>query len=165
MTYDDYVWRLYSEAPFAIYDTVLPKDLEWIDEFSWNPIFQEISNSVTGSIFINEYEQLDGRFITLEGKEDMGWIQRPLADNLLLMRNDVGLKMKLDFVSASFNEITQQWTFGAVHISKNVMFRQNDAPIEFESIKRFDNFEPSSWFKIKNLKFMEIDADVGDPCS
>lgn len=163
--YDDYVWRLYTEAPEEIYDIVLPKDLEWIDEFSWNPVFQEISNSITGSIFINEYEQQDGRFITLEGKDDMGWIQRPLADKLLLMRNTPGMKMKLDFVQASFNEVTQAWTFGDVFISHSVMFRQNDTPIEFESVKRFGNFENDSWFKIRNIKLMEVNTDIDNPCS
>lgn len=163
--YDDYVWRLYTEAPEEIYDIVLPKDLEWVDEFSWNPIFQEISNSMTGSIFINEYEQQDGRFITLEGKDDMGWIQRPLADKLLLMRNTPGIKMNLEFVQASFNEITQSWAFGDVFISHNVMFRQNDTPIEFESVKRFGNFENDSWFKIRNIKLMEVNTDIDNPCS
>ena len=80
--YDNYVWRLFTETPDPIHSVVLPKDLEWIDEFSWSPIFQEIKNSISGSIFINEYEQLDGRFITLEGKDDMCWIQRPLAGGI-----------------------------------------------------------------------------------
>lgn len=163
--YDDYVWRLFTEAPYDIYDIVLPKDLEWIDEFSWSPVFQEITNSITGAIFINEHEQQDGRFITLEGKDDMGWVQRPIAETLLSMRNTPGLKMKLHFVSASYDENTDVWSFGTTYTEHNVMFRQNDTPIEFESIKRFDNFENDSWFKIRNIKLMEIDTDVANPCS
>lgn len=163
MTYDDYVWRLFTEAPNTIYETVLPKDLEWIDEFSWSPMYQEISNSITGSIFINEHKQLDGRFITLEGKDDMGWILRPIADTLLNMRNEEGLIMKLQFVSAYYDEING-WVFGSTYIDKSVMFRHNDTPIEFESVKRFDNFENDSWFKIRNIKLMEVDPGILTPC-
>lgn len=163
MVYDDYVWRMYTEAPNPIFDIVLPKDLEWIDEFSWNPIFQEISNSITGSVFINEYEQQDGRFITLEGKDDMCWIQRPIADVLLNMRNEAGLIIKLQFVEASYEEGVG-WTFGSIYINKNVMFRHNDTPIDLESVKRFDNFESNSWFKIKNIKLMEVDENILTPC-
>jgi hypothetical protein len=164
-TYDDYVWRLFSVAPYPIHDVVLPKDLEWTNEFTWNPITQEIKNSVTGSIFINEYEQLQGRQITLEGKDDMAWIQRSLVDKLLAMRNTIGLKMTLNFVSASYDEDTQIWSFGTVYKTFNVMFRHSETPIDFESVKRFGNFESDSWFKIKNIRLMEIgDSDPINPC-
>lgn len=164
--YDSYVWRLYSESPYTEYEVVLPKDLEWTDEFSWNPISQEVKNSLTGAIFVSEYEQLSGRQITLMGKDDMCWIQRPLADTLLLMRNTASLKMTLEFVSASHNDQTDIWTFGTVYKTFNVMFRHADIPIEFESVKRFDNFEQDSWFKIASIKLMEIgDADPINPCA
>lgn len=159
--YDNYVWRLFTETPDPIHSVVLPKDLEWIDEFSWSPIFQEIKNSISGSIFINEYEQLDGRFITLEGKDDMCWIQRPLAEELLVLRN-LSLKMNLQFVEGTYSGGI--WSFGSIKESFNVMFRQNDTPIEFESVKRFDNFESDSWFKIRSIKLMEINTDVLNPC-
>lgn len=164
--FDDYVWRLFSEAPYDVYDVVLPKDLEWIDEFSWNPVTQDIKNSLTGALFINEHKRLQGRSITLNGKDDMGWIVRSLADTLLLMRNTAGLKMTLQFVSASYNSGTDQWTFGSVHITHNVLFRHSEVPIEFESVKRFDNFEADSWFKVNNIRLMEIgDTDPINPCS
>lgn len=164
--YDDYVWRLFSEAPHDVYDVVLPKDLEWTDEFTWNPISQEVKNSLSGSIFVSQYELLSGRDITLEGKDDMGWIIRGLADDLLLMRNTAGLIMTLNFCAASYDSGTDVWTFGTIHKSFNVMFRHSEVPIEFESIKRFGNFESDSWFKVSYIRLMEVgDTDPTNPCA
>lgn len=164
-TYDKYVWRLFSEAPYDVFDVVLPHDLEWVDEFSWNPVSQDIKISLTGSIFINEAKQLSGRPITLQGKDDMAWILRPTAEKLLEMRNTSGLKMTLQYLSASHDTDLDSWTFGTVYITHSVLFDQSNIPLDLESVKRFGNFEQDSWYKINNIKFLEIgDTNPINPC-
>lgn len=163
--YDDFVWRLYSVAPYEIHSVVLPKDLEWEDEFTWNPVSHEIKNTLTGAVVINEYKATVGRPITLTGQDDMAWVQRSIINELMIMRNITGFKMKLDFVSASHDSAIDTWTFGAVHISNNVIFRHSETPLEFESVKRFDNFETDSWFKIRAIRLMDVGAtDPLNPC-
>ena len=163
--YDNYVWRLHSEAPQEVYDVVLPKDLEWTDEFTWNPVFHDMKNTLSGAIVIQEYKQLTGQPITLEGKDDMAWIKRPTVEKLVAMRNEPGLVMKLKFLSASHDPELDTWTFGTVHIVKNVMFKHSDVPLDFESVKRFENFEPTSWFKIKSIKLVDIgNGNPLNPC-
>lgn len=165
-TYDGYVWRLYSVAPFDVYEVVLPKDLLWVDEFTWTPISQDIKNTLTGGLVINEYEALVGRPISFTGKDDMAWVQRNIIEVVVLMRNTAGLQMKLDFVAGAYDNDLDTWSFGAIHKTMNVMFRHNETPLEFENVKGFDAFDDNSWYMIKNIRFMDIgNTNPTNPCS
>lgn len=156
--YDEYVWRLSSDTP--AFDIQLPQDLEWVDEFTWSPVQQNVSTSLTGALIIQEQVQQKGRPITLQGKDDMAWVQRPLGDILMQMRDTAGLVMTLDYVSYIGS------SYGPVLFSYEVMFRHYDPPVlDLESVKRFDNFEPDAWYKVRNIKFMEAVAGATKPCT
>ena len=165
--YDDYVWRLSSETP--PYEVVLPHDLEWYDEFSWKSVSHDIKNTLTGAIIVHEYKRTVGRPITLQGKDDMGWIQRPLVKTLHDMVQESSLAMTLEFIKASYNESLDIWTFDVLNIleSHTVMFAHNagDDLLNVESIKRFGNFENDSWFKINSIAFTEVTENVFTPCT
>lgn len=47
---------------------VLPDDMEWIDEFQWQPAAQQIEVASNGALLVEESVQLAGRPITLEGR-------------------------------------------------------------------------------------------------
>ena len=51
-------------------DITLPDDLQWIDEFDWLPVSQQVEVSTGGSLIVEEFGQLTGRPITLEGRMD-----------------------------------------------------------------------------------------------
>ena len=137
--YENYVWRL--QAASLGLDVQLPQDLEWVDEFSWSPIQQNIETTLTGALVVQESKQLRGRPITLVGKEDMAWITRAVGDQLSTMRNTAALTMILEFVEYNVDNDT----YGTVKLSYNVMFRHYEPPpLELESVLRFDNFETTS---------------------
>jgi len=159
MLYDDYVWRLSSTSPLAV-DIQLPKDLEWIDEFTWSPIQQTVSTTLTGALVIQESKQKKGRPITLQGKDDMGWVARLLGDTLMQMRDSIGLIMNIQHVHWNGS------AYGDVLYDFDVMFRHYEPPVvDLESVLRFDGFEPESWYKVRSLKFMEAISGAASPCS
>lgn len=47
----------------------LPDDLEWVDEFDWSPVGQQVEVSLGGSLIIEESAQLAGRPITLRSNQ------------------------------------------------------------------------------------------------
>ena len=158
--YEDYLWRL--QAPSLGLDVQLPQDLEWVDEFSWSPIQQSVETSLTGALIIQESTQLKGRPITLQGKDDMGWIPRSIGENLMLMRNSAGLTMNLQYVH--YNVDTSM--YGVILFQYDVMFRHYEPPpIELENVLRYDNFETDAWYKVRNLKFMEALPSSSSPCT
>ena len=158
--YEDYVWRL--QASSLGLDIQLPQDLEWIDEFTWSPIQQSVDTTLSGALVIQESRQLRGRPITLQGKEDMGWIQRSVGEQLMQMRNTSGLVMNLQYVHYDVDTDT----YGMILFQYDVMFRHYEPPpIELESVLRFDNFETTAWYKVRNLKFMEALPSASSPCT
>lgn len=46
----------------------LPDDLQWIDEFDWLPVSQQVEVSTGGALIVEEFAQQRGRPITLEGR-------------------------------------------------------------------------------------------------
>jgi len=159
IVYEDYVWRLQCDAPS--FDIRLPQDLEWVDEFSWAPVQQTIETTLTGALVIQESTQLRGRPITLQGKDDMGWIQRSVGEQLLQLRDTAGCTMVL-----SYEKYVDSAYTGNVLFQYDVMFRHYEPPpLELENVLRFDNFEQTAWYKVRNLKFMEAIPSASSPCT
>jgi hypothetical protein len=48
----------------------LPGDLQWIDEFTWTPVSQQVEVTFNGALVIEESAQQAGRPITLQGRQD-----------------------------------------------------------------------------------------------
>ena len=161
--YDNNVWRLHTGEPDN-YNLILPKDLEWSDEFSWHPISHDIKNTLTGGIIIHEYKKTVGRPITLVGQENMAWVKRSDIKILHEMSQETQLRMTLDFVKATYNQELDTWFLGVVDLSFTVMFNHAEMPLEVESVKRFDNFENNSWFKINAIRFIEVNESAINPC-
>jgi len=162
MLYDNYVWRIISTNPSL--DIQLPKDLEWIDEFTWSPISQDVTISLTGALTIQEFVQLMGRHITLQGKDDMAWIRRTKGNNLKTLRNVPALTVKLQFLEYDIDTDT----YSSVNILHDftVMFRHSDPPaLDLENVLRYNNFEPDAWYKVRSLKFMEAHSSASSPCT
>jgi hypothetical protein len=56
--------------PITLGTITLPGDMQWTDEFAWSPVSQQREVTFNGALVIEESEQLAGRPITLEGRED-----------------------------------------------------------------------------------------------
>lgn len=157
--YDDYVWRLSSSSP--AFDVQLPQDLAWIDEATWTPVQQNIKTTLSGSLVVQESYQHKGRPLTLQGKEDMGWISRATLETLITMVQTHGLTMKLQYIKYVGGSYTSD-----VLIEYNVMFRHYEPPpLEVDNVKGFDEFDPTAYFKVRSIKFMEVTKNATQPCS
>lgn len=60
----------------------LPTSLDWTDEFSYSPVQQTKTWSVTGAMLVEESVKQAGRTITLSGAADRTWCNRPLVQAL-----------------------------------------------------------------------------------
>lgn len=163
LLYDDYVWRLFSAA-YSL-DVQLPKDLEWVDEFTWSKVQQNVTTTLTGALVVQESTQLKGRPITLAVPfDDMAWIQRDVCDELMRVRDEAGFTAKLQHVK--YNSDTDTYSTILSSHDFEVMFRHYEQPvIDVQSVKRFDNFESGSWYRIRSLKFMEAISSATSPCT
>lgn len=59
----------------------LPDDLDWSDEFEWQPIGQVITPTLSGAIIVEEAAQSEGRPITLRSDGD-SWVKRSIVVTL-----------------------------------------------------------------------------------
>jgi len=119
---------------------ILPDELEWVDEVSWSPIEQKLDYSVTGSLLIQSSEKQAGRYITLQGKPESGWIDRPTLESLLTLRDSNATMTLLLSDGRSFS----------------VKFRYSDTPIEVVSVRGYDNFNTNALYTVGTIKLMEV---------
>lgn len=57
-------------------DVELPNSVVWIDEFDWTPTQQSKSYTLTGALVLETAVKQEGRPITLQGRQDSGWVKR-----------------------------------------------------------------------------------------
>ena len=60
----------------------LPPDLLWSDEFAWSAVSQSTERSITGAYLVDAQARAGGRPITLQGRENVAWLQRSEAQAL-----------------------------------------------------------------------------------
>jgi hypothetical protein len=68
---------------------ILPESLEWVDEYSWSNVKQDVKATIGGGLVISESVVSAGRPITLIGGESV-WIDKTTLDALMLLVNIVG---------------------------------------------------------------------------
>ncbi len=121
-------------------EITLPDDLEWVDEFDYSSIVQNMQYGVTGSLFIQESKKQAGRFITLAGSDDMAWLNRTEV---------VALQAKADTADL---EMTLTLSDGR---SFNVRFRHGEKAIEVSGVKGFDSLNSGAWFRVTAIRLIE----------
>lgn len=145
-TYDDYVYRLYSEAPYPVDVVVLPKDVFWENELSWSPAAQTVEWSTTGALLVQEGTKLKGREILLQAKDNMAWITREQGQTLQTMRNRINYIMTLSF----------RHKYDATELfNHKVRFLQPDGLV-LAPILDFDQYEPGAYYILKSIKLIEV---------
>lgn len=119
----------------------LPNDFYWEDEVTWNKVVSETSYGSTGSLFIQQSEKKDGRYITLTGDNDSSC--HITRDKLLLLqekKDTLGLEMLL--------ELPDGRTF-------NVVFRHAEDPIEVVAVNKTLKTNNDDVYILKSIKLME----------
>ncbi|AWY02816.1 hypothetical protein [Alteromonas phage JH01] len=59
----------------------LPTSLQWVDEFDFSPVTQDVKRTIGGSFIVQEATLLHGRPITLEGGENV-WTTRQVMKQI-----------------------------------------------------------------------------------
>lgn len=73
----------------------LPDALNWTDEYSWSPVEQTKTYTVTGALLIEEGIKQSGRPITLEGAMDKTWCTRNVVDQLRAWAATINIRLTL----------------------------------------------------------------------
>lgn len=63
-------------------------DLEWVDKYEWTSVRENVRVTVTGSLVIQTAKQISGRYITLQGGDDYGWLTSDQLSTLWQMVED-----------------------------------------------------------------------------
>lgn len=120
----------------------LPADMAWLDEFSWSPVKQSTTPTVTGSVVIEHSVMQSGRSITLAGGQDRAWISYGDLVQLKSWADEPGLELTLTIRG----------------VARTVVFRHEDgsgaleAGMPLEHTDRTDNTQ--RWYC--TLRFLEI---------
>jgi hypothetical protein len=56
--------------------TINLPELDWEDEFAWNPVTQRTGRTLSGALWVHSYGLTGGRPITLRANERSGWMTR-----------------------------------------------------------------------------------------
>jgi hypothetical protein len=91
--------------PVTLAGIALPNDIQWVDEFSGHGVGQVITPTLTGSLFIEETIQPEGRPMSLESG-DGSWVERSVAEALATLA-----ATPLD----NSNTLTLVWATGATY--------------------------------------------------
>ncbi len=100
----------------------LPNNLDWVDEFNWQPVQQATQYSLSGALLVDEDIRLAGRPITLS----------PGADNMAAMPKDV-----LDQIKVWASVVDQQLTLNISGTDYAVRFHHANAAINARPIRGF----------------------------
>lgn len=67
---------------------ILPDDLEWVDEYNWSNVQQDVQQTMGGGLVISESINIAGRPLTLESGENV-WVNKSVIDALMVLVNTI----------------------------------------------------------------------------
>lgn len=120
-------------------DTVtLTDDLQWVDEFSFNPVRETKEISVTGAIILQLGTLVAGREITLKSPDDRsGWVPYSAVAQLQEWKLIAGQELTLTVRSVPYT----------------VVFRHADGALEVTPVVDYSDYNSTDWCLI-TLRFM-----------
>lgn len=125
-------------------DTIdLPHGLTWSDRYSWTPIVQNVTVTITGSVVVQEAKQLSGRPITLKGGLDVCWTTKSVVDALYAKTQDASSVMTLDLTDLGAG-------------SRQVLWRRDQEPMEVVPLVTSPDENDNTLYAILTLRFIEV---------
>lgn len=86
----------------------LPDDINWIDEFQFQPVGQSITRTIAGNHVEFNQALVQGRPITLEATDTEGWLTKSQVDSLQSLAGNPGATYTLDIGAKSFTVAFRQ---------------------------------------------------------
>lgn len=96
--------------------------LEWTDEFEWDPVAQEQGRSLTGALHISEGVKLYGRPVTL-ASNDAAWFTQTTVQALEALRDQLGIVMLLTLPTGATHYVTWNRVAGPP-VEARLLFRK-----------------------------------------
>jgi hypothetical protein len=118
----------------------LHQDLYWDDEFSWAPVEQSVTRTITGALIVQSALRIGGRPITLRPfEEGCAWMQRSVLEQLRTWAAVAG----------------QQMTLTLRGTARTVIFRHQDTAIESSPVSHLNDVAAGDFYSA-TLRFSEI---------
>jgi len=120
--------------------TVVPlsDDFDFPNEFTWEPIKQTKSYSITGAMLVEVGTRQTGRMITLQGSDAYAWVTRAQLATLRAMAENPAADMTLLFRGVTYT----------------VRFDYEAGAIEARPVADFQDPQPTDYFAV-TLRFYE----------
>lgn len=119
----------------------LPDSLEWTDEYTWQPVSQELAYSLTGAAVVEASERQSGRPFTLRSPEQMAYITRATLNTLKGWAAIAGKTMTLTLRGVSYS----------------VIFRHQDGALEATPLGTWNDSELNNDVLYRvTLRLMEV---------
>ncbi|MBF0192106.1 MAG: hypothetical protein HQL99_13345 [Magnetococcales bacterium] len=93
-------------------DVILPPQIQWMDQFEWSPVSQEVGRTLGGGLVSWDLPLDGGRPITLEAQTPVAWLTMEQVVAIQALSAQPGAVFGLEWGSEFFS----------------VMFRHRDAP-------------------------------------
>lgn len=111
----------------------LPTALYWEDEFSWTPVEQSLTRTVTGAVVLQVGERVAGRPITLRPEDDRSaWMRRTVLDQLSAWAAVKGRQMTLMLRG----------------VPRTVIFRHENGALESQPVVHYDDTHPDDPYRV-----------------
>lgn len=115
-------------------------DLQWVDEFAWAPVEQNVERTITGALVVQNAARAAGRPITLApDSESAAWMTRASLDTLRTWAATAG----------------QVLTLGHRGVNRSVIWRHQDTAIDATPVVPFADVQAGDFYRV-TLRFMEI---------
>lgn len=116
-------------------------DVYWSDEYTWQPVAQSVTNTITGALVVQSAATEAGRTITLEPlDDDSAWLRKAVVDQLRNWASVAGQTLTLTLRGAS----------------RTVIFRHHDGgAMSADPVVFYSDADSTDWYRV-TLRFMEV---------
>jgi len=120
----------------------LRDDVQWVDEFGWQPVSQSIDYTLTGAVVIEPYQLQGGRPITLAGADDRAWVTYADVQQLQSWASEAGKTLQLTLRGSTRSVVFDARSGSAIAA----------APVAYID----DTNLPGDWWAVTAIKLLEV---------
>lgn len=119
----------------------LPDDLDWEDEFGWEPVGQIITPTLSGAILVEESVQSEGRPITLRSDGE-AWVRRSTVLDLQALAAGPSTRMLLHLNGRTFTVLWRRESGGGFEAKQLYRIADPDGQTPYEITLRLLEVTP-----------------------
>lgn len=118
----------------------LPADLLWVDEYSYRPVEQTVTPTLTGGVVVEAAVRTAGMPITLQPEDaSSAWMTRATLDAITAIVVEPGAEMALNIRGTAYS----------------VVFRHQDGAMDVTPVVHYSTADATDFYLV-TLRFMRI---------